>query len=83
MAELEQPKGHYEATKEQILNRLRRAEGQVRGIAGMVDDDRYCIDVLALVDAHLRHGVLSADGDRRDELTDELMTAVGRLTTRR
>ncbi len=29
-----------------LLNRLRRIEGQVRGIAGMVEDERYCIDVL-------------------------------------
>lgn len=90
--------GHYAATKEQILTRLRRAEGQVRGIAGMVDDDRYCIDVLqqisaaqaaldkvalALVDAHVRNGVVRADSANRAALVDELMAALGRLTTRR
>jgi len=37
--------------KRAIGNRLRRIEGQVRGIARMVDDDRYCIDVLTQVSA--------------------------------
>ena len=32
--------------KPKLLNRLRRIEGQVRGVAGMVEEDRYCIDVL-------------------------------------
>ena len=89
--------GHYAAGKQQILKRLRRAEGQVRGIAGMVDEDRYCIDVLqqisaaqaaldkvalALVDAHVRNGLAGADPARRDALTDELMAAIGRLARR-
>ena len=34
-----------------IVNRLRRIEGQVRGIAQMIEDDRYCIDVLQQVQA--------------------------------
>ena len=37
--------------KAAILNRLRRIEGQVRGVAQMVADDRYCIDVLHQVQA--------------------------------
>ena len=41
----------YSATKEQLLNRLSRVEGQVRGLRGMVEDDRYCIDVLTQVSA--------------------------------
>ncbi len=39
------PRG-YTPTKEQLLKRLRRIEGQVRGIEKMVEDDRYCIDIL-------------------------------------
>ena len=35
-----------EEMKPKLLNRLRRIEGQVRGVARMVEDDRYCIDVL-------------------------------------
>jgi len=38
-------------TKKSALNRLRRIEGQVRGIARMVEDDRYCIDVITQVQA--------------------------------
>ena len=38
-------------TKPKILNRLSRIEGQVRGIARMVDDDRYCIDLLTQLQA--------------------------------
>ncbi len=80
--------------KDELLKRLARIEGQVRGIARMVEDDRYCIDVLTqisavlkavdavaleLVDDHVRHCMAdSADSDRA-ERTDELMAAVGRL----
>jgi CsoR family transcriptional regulator, copper-sensing transcriptional repressor len=41
----------YTANKDAYLKRLRRIEGQVRGIAKMVDDDQYCIDVLTQVSA--------------------------------
>lgn len=41
----------YADDKEQVLKRLSRAEGQVRGIARMVDDDKYCIDVLTQINA--------------------------------
>jgi len=40
-----------EHDKTAIRNRLRRIEGQVRGVAQMVDDDRYCIDVLTQLQA--------------------------------
>jgi DNA-binding FrmR family transcriptional regulator len=88
----------YTATKTQLLTRLRRIEGQVRGLQGMVDDDRYCIDVLTqisavqaaldkvalgLLDDHAHHCVVGAPtGGERDERTDELMAAVGRLMRR-
>lgn len=41
----------YTDNKEDLLKRLRRAEGQVRGIARMVEDDQYCIDILTQVSA--------------------------------
>ncbi|MEZ5077288.1 MAG: metal-sensitive transcriptional regulator [Solirubrobacterales bacterium] len=41
----------YTASKEQLLKRLARIEGQVRGIAKMVEEDRYCIDVVTQVAA--------------------------------
>ena len=87
----------YAADKTQIMRRLARVEGQVRGIAGMVDDDRYCIDVLTqisavqaaldkvalgLLDDHTRHCVMGAEGELRDERAAELMASVGRLLRR-
>ena len=44
----------YVASKDELLKRLRRAEGQVRGIQRMVEDDTYCIDVLTQVSAATR-----------------------------
>ncbi|HEX4760860.1 MAG TPA: metal-sensitive transcriptional regulator, partial [Thermoleophilaceae bacterium] len=41
----------YTASKEQLGNRLKRIEGQVRGVEGMVEDERYCIDVLTQISA--------------------------------
>ncbi|MFJ6414501.1 metal-sensing transcriptional repressor [Terribacillus saccharophilus] len=37
--------------KEKLLNRLKRIEGQVRGIQKMVEDDRYCVDILTQISA--------------------------------
>lgn len=41
----------YTGSKDDYLKRLRRVEGQIRGIARMVDDDVYCIDILTQVSA--------------------------------
>lgn len=41
----------YSANKDQVLKRLKRAEGQVRGVARMVEEDTYCIDVLTQITA--------------------------------
>ena len=91
------PSRGYSATKDQLLKRLRRVEGQVRGVQGMVDDDRYCIDVLTqisaaqaaldkvalgLLDEHARHCVMGAAPEQQGDKTDELMAAVGRLMRR-
>ncbi|PKR77124.1 transcriptional regulator [Halalkalibacillus sediminis] len=43
------PRSHSE--KEQMLNRLKRIEGQVRGLQKMIEDDRYCVDVLVQISA--------------------------------
>ena len=37
--------------KEQIINRLKRIEGQVRGIQNMIENDRYCVDILVQISA--------------------------------
>jgi DNA-binding FrmR family transcriptional regulator len=88
----------YTATKDELLARLRRIEGQIRGIEGMVEEDRYCVDVLTqisaaraaldkvalgLLDDHARHCVVGgAAGGTPQERTEELMGAVGRLLRR-
>ena len=87
----------YSATKEQLLGRLARIEGQVRGLQRMVDDERYCIDVLTqisavqaaldkvalgLLDDHARHCIIGGETDDQEERTAELMGAVGRLMRR-
>lgn len=84
----------YSAEKDALLKRLARVEGQVRGIARMVDEERYCIDVLTqisavqkaidavalgLLDDHVRHCVLGSSGEVQADRTTELMAAVGRL----
>jgi CsoR family transcriptional regulator, copper-sensing transcriptional repressor len=68
----------YTQDKDAYLKRMRRIEGQVRGIAKMIEDDKYCIDVLTqvsaatkaleavalgLLDEHLRHCVAQAVSD--------------------
>ncbi len=40
-----------EKEKEQIINRLKRIEGQVRGIQNMIENDRYCVDILVQISA--------------------------------
>ena len=88
----------YSATKDQLVKRLRRIEGQVRGIQRMVEDDRYCIDVvtqisaiqaaldkvaLGLLDQHARNCGVDGHGDGTpEELTDEVMGAVARVMRR-
>ena len=77
----------YAQDREEYLRRLRRIEGQVRGLQKMVEDDRYCIDVLTqvasvtkalqgvamgLLDEHLRHCV--ADAVQADDDGEEKLT---------
>src|SRR5438128_2877475 len=47
----EQQTRGYSATKDQLLNRLRRVEGQVRGLERMVEEERHCIDVVTQINA--------------------------------
>jgi CsoR family transcriptional regulator, copper-sensing transcriptional repressor len=92
------PERGYTATKDQLRDRLARIEGQVRGVSRMVEEDRYCIDVLTqitairaaldkvalgLLDDHARHCLSRGDTARRpDDVTDELLAAVARLMRR-
>ena len=86
----------YELNKKDLQDRLRRIEGQVRGIQRMIDEDTYCIDVLTqvssvsaalravgmgLLEDHVRHCVReSIELGTGDAKIEELMTAVARLT---
>jgi CsoR family transcriptional regulator, copper-sensing transcriptional repressor len=90
------PERGYSGEKEQLLNRLRRIEGQTRGLQTMVHEDRWCPDILqqiaavtaaldkvalGLAEGHVRHCMAEgADDPRRlDEMSAELMQALGRL----
>lgn len=85
-------RGYY-ADKEDILVRLRRIEGQVRGIQKMVDGDKYCIDILTqvnaassalkqvavgLLDDHIRHCVANQTEEGKD-MIKEATAAIDRL----
>lgn len=91
------PTRGYSATKDQLLARLKRIEGQVRGVESMVSDERYCIEVLTqigaiqaalnkvslgLLDEHVQHCVIGARDGEQEEKTKELMASVGRLMRR-
>ena len=82
----------YTENKEAVQRRLRRIEGQVRGVSGMVDEDRWCIDVvtqitaiqaaldkvaLELLSDHAQHCIAGASD--ASEKTEEMMGAVRRL----
>jgi DNA-binding FrmR family transcriptional regulator len=86
--------GSYDADRAQILTRLRRLEGQVRGVQKMVEEDKYCVDVLTQISAivaglratglviledHIRGCVLDAHPDEQDAVLDELMGAIERF----
>jgi DNA-binding FrmR family transcriptional regulator len=95
---LNSPSGKgYAASKDQLLDRLARIKGQVGGVERMVDQDRYCIDVLTqisaiqaaldkvalgLLDGHARTCVIGADAEDQEQRAAELMAAVGRLMRR-
>ena len=79
----------YTMTKEQYLARLRRIEGQVRGLQRMVDEDTYCIDILqqiaavsgalqnvaiGLLDEHVGHCVANAAAAGDQDKARELVT---------
>jgi CsoR family transcriptional regulator, copper-sensing transcriptional repressor len=91
------PTRGYTATKDQLQTRLRRIEGQVRGIQGMVAEDRYCIEILTqiaaiqaaldkvalgLLDGHAQTCVIGAEPQDQDARKAEMMAAVGRLMRR-
>jgi DNA-binding FrmR family transcriptional regulator len=85
-------RGYY-ADKANILGRLRRIEGQVRGLQRMVENDEYCIDILTqitaasnalkkvavgLLDDHIRHCVANGTEEGKD-MVGEATAAIERL----
>ncbi|MDW3216220.1 MAG: metal-sensitive transcriptional regulator [Ilumatobacteraceae bacterium] len=87
----------YHDDKAAVLARLKRVEGQVRGLQRMVDEDTYCIDVLTqvsaatralqgvavqLLDDHLRHCVSSAVQSDDDAEADRIITEASKAIER-
>lgn len=81
----------YEQRSDELLARLRRVEGQVRGLQRMIEDDRYCIDVLTqissatkalqgvattMLDEHVRHCVRDAIGQGSDNADEKIEEAL-------
>lgn len=89
--------GYYE-NKDQVLKRLTRAEGQVRGLARMVAEDKYCIDIMTQIGAvqaaldkvaielmrdHAKHCMSHVTDEEEQKVkADELANAVGRMLSR-
>ena len=86
----------YASKKDDLQARLRRVEGQVRGLQRMVDEDQYCLDILTqvnsavaalravgmgLLDDHVRHCVReSIEAGDGEAKVEELMAAVARFS---
>jgi DNA-binding FrmR family transcriptional regulator len=85
----------YTHRKDDVLKRLRRIEGQVRGLQRMVDEDTYCIDVLtqvaavtkalqavslSLLEDHINHCVVNAAKTGEDEGRQKVTEAVDAIT---
>ena len=84
----------YSISRDEYLKRLRRIEGQVRGLQRMVSEDKYCIDILTqvasvssalqgvaigLLDEHMRHCVMEAAAKGDDSKVSEATAAIERL----
>jgi DNA-binding FrmR family transcriptional regulator len=97
MAETHEHSSHasYAEHKARIQTRLRRLEGQVRGVQRMIEEDTYCVDVLTQLSAiiaaargvgmlvledHIRGCVVGAPASEREDRIDELTQAIERFT---
>ncbi len=96
-ADATEHKHGYSHDKDRLVKRLRRVEGQVRGVERMVDEDRYCIDIitqisaiqaaldkvaLGLLNDHAHHCVVGGPDALKADRTEELMAAVAWLMRR-
>ncbi len=88
------PDYHYQTETDALLLRLRRMEGQVRGVQKMIEEGRYCVDIVTqlqaisaaadkvsqqVLEGHIRGCVADAIKEQRgDEAITELMTVLGK-----
>ncbi len=85
---------HSPEAKKKMISRLSRIEGQIRGIARMIDNDIYCDDILhqfmavdsalsgvktQLLEAHMKSCVIDQIRDGRDEVVDELLVTIRKM----
>lgn len=88
----------YSDNKEAVIKRIKRAEGQVRGVGRMVEEDKYCIDIMTQINAvqaaldkvaiellreHAKHCMASAKSTEEQNIkADELAKVVNRMLSR-
>ena len=87
----------YAAEKERLLQRLRRIQGQIGGISRMIEDDRYCVDVLQqiasmqsaadavamiLLENHVKGCVVDGLRSGKDERVDEMVGVIRKYLKR-
>jgi DNA-binding FrmR family transcriptional regulator len=85
---------HPYKTKENMINRMKRIEGQIRGISRMIDEDVYCDDILhqfmsvesaingvkkTLLEAHMKSCVVDQIQAGELGVVDELLTTIGKM----
>jgi DNA-binding FrmR family transcriptional regulator len=85
---------HPYETKQKMVSRMKRIEGQIRGISRMIEEDVYCDDILhqfmsveaaiggvkkSLLEAHLKSCVVEQIRDGSTDVVDELLTTVGKM----
>ncbi|SDE67855.1 DNA-binding transcriptional regulator, FrmR family [Paenibacillus sp. UNCCL117] len=85
---------HSDKTKKNLISRLNRIEGQVRGLKGLIEKDTYCDDVLnqissvqsalngvgkLLLEHHMKSCVIERIQDGENEVIDELLTTIHKL----
>jgi DNA-binding FrmR family transcriptional regulator len=89
-----EPNYHYQQETDALLMRLRRIEGQVRGVQKMIEEGRYCVDIVTqlqaisaaadkvaqqVLEGHIRGCVTDAIKEQRgDEAITELMTVLSK-----
>lgn len=86
---------HAYETKEHMVNRIKRIEGQIRGISKMIEEDVYCDDILhqimsvesalrgvknQLLEAHMKSCVVHQIQDGQLEVVDELVKTIGKMS---